>query len=211
LPMQKKFEVLPLAYPYNALEPYIDAETVRIHHDNHYKTYVDRLNAALENYPMYQSWSLERLLKNIGALPPEIQTAVKNNGGGAYNHGLYFSIMGPPQNKMPEGKLKNAIDQAFGSFDAFQQEFGKSALDQFGSGYAWLVAGRDGRLFIKNTANQDTVLPLGFCPVILIDVWEHAYYLKYQYRRADYIKNWFNVVDWDKAGLQYDGCLKKPF
>jgi Fe-Mn family superoxide dismutase len=203
-----EFQLKPLPYPYHALEPSIDAETVKIHHNNHLGTYVKNLNKILSGYPRYQSWNLERLVRDYKMLPREIQTPVKNNAGGVYNHNLYFDLMGHGGRRAPVGELSDAIYSTFNSFAMFKEEFKKTALDQFGSGYAWLVSDRAGRLRIIGTANQDTPLPMGLCPVLLIDVWEHAYYLKYQYRRAEYIDNWWNVVNWEKALENYRKCVR---
>lgn len=203
------FELPPLPYPYDALEPYIDEETMKLHHDKHFKTYVDNLNKALAPYPKYHSWSLEKLLKNINALPFSIQTSVKNNGGGVYNHKLYFSIMGPPNDEKPFGNLGNAMTRQFGTYDDFKTKFKQSALSVFGSGYAWLVIDRMKRLKIITTANQDTPLPMGYCPILLIDVWEHAYYLKYHNRRDEYIDSWFHIINWDAAEKNYNNCISE--
>lgn len=207
------FPLIPLPYPYDALEPFIDARTVEIHHDKHLKAYVDNLNKALEPYPIYYDWTLEMLLCNINSLPYDIQTSVRNNGGGVHNHNMYFNIMsGNPS--QPSEKMLTAITDAFGSIVNFKVELKKAALSVFGSGYAWLVmdthANRKNGLRIMITPNQDTPLPCTVCPVILIDVWEHAYYLKYQNRRAEYIEAWFNVLNWSEAEKYYDQCnLKK--
>lgn len=207
------FQLIPLPYPYDALEPFIDKQTMIYHHDNHLKTYVDNLNKTLAPYPMYHKWSLHRLLCNIPALPKEIQTPVKNYGGGVHNHNLFFSIMGNKESKTPVGNLALAIDEQFGSYDNFKAKWKEEALSVFGSGYAWLVVDNHndnrGKLRIVKTQNQDTPMPCDLCPVILIDVWEHAYYLKYQYRRAEYIDNWFNVIDWNKAEENYNQCKKQ--
>lgn len=204
------FPLEPLPYAYDALEPTIDAQTVMIHHDRHLKSYVDNLNKTLEPYPMYHSWTLEMLLCNINALPEEIRIPVQRNAGGVYNHNFYFNGMSPhPSN--PKNKLLDAINAAFGSYENFKAVFKKNALSVFGSGYSWLVmdkhANRPNELRIINTANQDTPLPCTVCPVLVIDVWEHAYYLKYQNKRADYIDNWFQVINWDKAEKNYNQCI----
>lgn len=200
------FQLQPLNYSYDALEPYIDAETVHIHHDKHLKTYVDNLNKALEQYPEYQNWTLEQLVKYYMRLPVALQTAVRNNAGGVYNHNLYFDLMGKPNSTQPEGTLLIAIENIFGSVEEFQKLFKAAALAQFGSGWAWLVMDRYGKLKIIQTANQDTPLPQNVCPILLIDVWEHAYYLKYQNRRGDYVNNWWNVVNWNKVAENYRRC-----
>lgn len=203
------FKMVPLPYDYDALEPYIDASTMTLHHNKHLKTYLDNLNEALENYPTYHSWTLERLISYSGALPQRIRTAIHNNAGGVWNHNLFFSIMTPPRGRnTPFGPLLEAINKRFGSFEKFREAFKQSALSVFGSGWAWLVVGRGGHLEIVTTANQDSVLQMGLCPVLLLDVWEHAYYLKYQNRRGDYIDNWFHVVDWQQALNLYISCFE---
>ena len=175
----------PLPYAYQALEPYIDEKTMKLHHDRHLQTYVDNLNKALADYSRFHNWTLEQLLYNIASLPEEIQTAVRNNGGGVYNHLLYFTGLAPASNQMPTGALAEAIRREYGSLDAFLKKFKEAALSVFGSGYAWLVVAADGSLMITTTKNQDTPLPLGLCPVFNLDVWEHAYYLKHYNLRAD--------------------------
>jgi Fe-Mn family superoxide dismutase len=205
---QYKYELKPLPYAYDALEPYIDEETMRIHHDKHVQTYVDNLNKALENYPKYQNWPLERLISNISLLPRDIQTAVRNNGGGVYNHNLFFSIMGPGQNPIPSGLIGRAISRSFGNYDNFRQKLTEAALGQFGSGWAWLVVDRNNNLQIVQTPNQDAPLGKGFCPILLVDVWEHAYYLKYQNRRAEYLENWFNIINWYEVEKNYLDCIE---
>jgi len=192
------FVLIPLPYEYDALEPYIDAETMELHHDKHLKTYVDLLNAALKDYPQYHCWGLEELLQNTNRLPCLIRTAVRNNGGGVYNHNFYFNIMGN-QNNEPTGKILQCITNCFETFEKFKVKFKQTALTRFGSGYAWLACDQAGRLKIFSTANQDTLLQTGLHPILLMDVWEHAYYLKYKNRRADYIDNWFHVIDWKRV------------
>lgn len=193
------FKLKPLPYDYDALEPYIDRETMHFHHDKHHQTYVDNLNKTLENYPELHKKTLVELLQNLEVLPEEIQTAVRNNGGGVLNHNLFFDGMTPASTKAPEGKLAEAINQAFGSFENFKETFKKAALGRFGSGWVWLVSDENGNLKIISTPNQDVPMNLKVNPILEIDVWEHAYYLKYQNRRAEYIDNWFNVIDWKKA------------
>ncbi len=201
-----KFELMPLPYDYSALEPYIDTKTMQIHHDRHLQTYVDNLNAALSGYPEYQNWPLEKLIRHSNWLPDEIRTKVKNNAGGVYNHNLYFNNLSPNKKTQPSGALADAINSVFGSFENFKEAFKKQALAVFGSGYAWLVVDKDNQLRIITTANQDTPLTLDACPLMTIDVWEHAYYLKHYNKRADYIDDWFNVVDFDKALDNYNAC-----
>jgi len=198
----------PLPYAYNALEPYIDQQTMEIHHDRHHAAYVNNLNAALEGYPELQDKPLEELLRNLGALPEAIRTAVRNNGGGHANHTLFWEIIGPGGGGEPRGELAQAVDKTFGSFAKFKEEFSKAAATRFGSGWAWLVVDQDGNLAIVSTPNQDTPLSEGKTPILGLDVWEHAYYLKYQNKRPDYIAAWWNVVDWDKVNARYLAARK---
>lgn len=203
-----KFQLKPLPYEYNALEPYIDEETVKLHHNKHLKTYVDNLNKTLENYPQFWNWPLEKLIKYYRFLPGCIQTPIINNAGGVYNHNFYFDIMTPHSEKEPIGQLKKAINKTFGTFEKFKDEFKKSGLNRFGSGYAWLVKDHFNKLRILSTANQDTPLTLGVTPILLVDVWEHAYYLKYKNLRKDYLDNWFNLINWEKCNYNYINGLK---
>jgi Fe-Mn family superoxide dismutase len=188
-------ELPPLPYAYNALEPHVDETTMRIHHDKHHGAYVTNLNAALEKHPSLQAKSIEDLLRGIGTIPEEIRTAVRNHGGGHANHTMFWEIMAPGGAGQPSGRLLDAITGAFGSFDAFKEQFAKIAMGRFGSGWAWLVQA-GGKLAIESTANQDSPLMEGKWPVFGLDVWEHAYYLKYQNRRADYVGAWWNVLNW---------------
>jgi Fe-Mn family superoxide dismutase len=187
-----------LPYAYDALEPYIDAKTMKIHHDKHHQGYVDKLNAALEGHPDLAAMPAEDLIKKLDAIPEEIRTAVQNNGGGHVNHTFFWNIMRPGVEGPPTGKLGEAIKAKFGSLASFKEAFANAASTRFGSGWAWLVKGPDG-LEIISTANQDSPLSLGKTPIIGLDVWEHAYYLKYQNKRPDYIAAWWNVVNWDQA------------
>lgn len=198
-----KFELKPLPYSYDALEPYIDAQTVEIHHNKHLKTYVDNLNKALENHPNLWNWPLEKLIIYNFFLPFNIQTAVRHNAGGVYNHNFYFDIMTPSAEKKTIGSLKNAIDKEFNSFDMFKERLKKAGLERFGSGYAWLIKDSFNKLKIISTPNQDVPLILGSIPILLVDVWEHAYYLKYQNRRGDYLENWFNLINWEKCEQKF--------
>lgn len=200
---EKKFELPPLKYDYNALEPYIDERTMMIHHDKHHRAYVDNLNKALEKYPKYYNFTLEELIKSLDSLPKEIQEPVKNNAGGDYNHTFFWEIMTPEKDMKPNGELLKAIEKEFSSLDNFKKEFGNAALNRFGSGWAWLVKDSNGNLKIISTANQDTPIALDLKPILALDVWEHAYYLKYQNRRGEYIENWWNVVNWNKAEELY--------
>src|SRR5687767_5723020 len=189
-------EVPPLPYDYKALEPHIDEQTMRIHHDKHHAAYVTNLNAALEKHPQLQSKSIEDLLKNINTVPENIRTAVRNNGGGHANHTMFWEIMGPGKGGKPSGALDEAIRSAFGDFAGFQGQIKQAATGRFGSGWAWLVLA-GGKLQVLSTANQDSPYMEGQTPILGLDVWEHAYYLKYQNKRPDYVDAWWNVVNWD--------------
>jgi superoxide dismutase, Fe-Mn family len=191
-------ELPPLPYAYDALEPHIDDTTMRIHHDKHHAAYVTNLNAALEKHPELQAKTVDDLLRGIASVPESIRTAVRNNGGGHANHTMFWEIMRPGGGQ-PSGRILDAISGAFGSVDAFKEQLAKSAMGRFGSGWAWLVQSADGKLAIESTANQDSPLMDGKWPVCGIDVWEHAYYLKYQNRRADYLGAWWNVVNWGEV------------
>ena len=199
------FSLPPLPYDYAALEPHVDEQTMRIHHDKHHATYVNNLNAALESQPDLQGKSIEELLSDINSIPENIRAAVRNNGGGHANHTLFWEIMGPNGGGQPTGELAAAIDQAFGSFDAFKEQFAKAATTRFGSGWAWLLAS-GGQLEITSTPNQDSPLMEGRRPILGLDVWEHAYYLKYQNRRPDYINAWWNTVNWDAVSQRFSNA-----
>jgi Fe-Mn family superoxide dismutase len=203
------FELPKLPYPEDALEPYIDAQTMNIHHTKHHQAYITNLNAAIEKHPELASKSLEELLADLNAIPEDIRTAVRNHGGGTYNHNMFWEIMGPKMSPTPSGDLMQALETAFGSFDAFKEEFTKAAVGRFGSGWAWLVKKGEG-LAIVSTANQDTPLSEGLSPILGVDVWEHAYYLKYQNRRPEYVANWWNVVNWNEVARRYDGVPRVP-
>ncbi|MGZ9165441.1 MAG: superoxide dismutase [Anaerolineales bacterium] len=190
------FELPKLPYTVDALEPYIDAQTMSIHHTKHHQAYITNLNAAIEKHPELTGKSLEDLLSDLNAVPEDIRAAVRNHGGGTWNHNMFWEIMGPKTGGAPSGAVAQALESAFGSFDAFKSEFEKAATTRFGSGWAWLVKKGDG-LAVVSTANQDNPLSEGMAPVMGIDVWEHAYYLKYQNRRPEYISNWWNVVNWE--------------
>jgi Fe-Mn family superoxide dismutase len=195
-------EVPPLPYEYNALEPHIDEQTMRIHHDKHHAAYVNNLNAALEKHSQLQQKSIDELLRGVNSLPDEIKTAVRNNGGGHANHTMFWEIMGPGKGSNPTGAIAEAIKSTFGSFDAFKEQMNKAGAARFGSGWAWLIdAG--GKLAIESTANQDSPIMEGKKPILGIDVWEHAYYLKYQNRRPDYLNAWWNVVNWDAVNKRF--------
>ena len=193
----------PLPYDFAALEPHIDAQTMQIHHDKHHNAYVTNLNAALEKYPDLQSKSIEDLLRDISKVPEDIRMAVRNNGGGHMNHTMFWQIMGPKGGGAPTGALGDAIKSTFGSFDSFKEKFGQSGATRFGSGWAWLVK-TGGKIDIYSTANQDSPVMEGKTPVMGLDVWEHAYYLKYQNRRPDYISAWWNVVNWEEIENRFN-------
>ena len=189
------------ALPYDAaaLEPHIDAQTMQIHHGKHHAAYVNNLNAALEKHPSLQGKSAEDLIKNLSAVPEDIRTAVRNNGGGHVNHTMFWQIMGPGKGGAPSGQIAEAIKGAFGSFDAFKEQMNKGGAGRFGSGWVWLVES-GGKLAVESTPNQDNPMMEGKKPIFGIDVWEHAYYLKYQNRRPDYLSAWWNVINWDEVG-----------
>ncbi|GAA4070742.1 superoxide dismutase [Amphibacillus indicireducens] len=197
-----KFELPELPYAYDALEPHIDKETMSIHHTKHHNTYVSNLNGALEGHSDLENKSLDELLKDLDNLPKEIQTAVRNNGGGHANHSLFWELMSPNGGGSPKGSLAEAIDVKFGSFDQFKEDFKAAATGRFGSGWAWLVVD-NGELAITSTPNQDTPIMEGKTPILGVDVWEHAYYLKYQNKRPDYVSAFWNVVNWDKVAELY--------
>ncbi len=203
------FVVRPLPYEYDALIPVLDEETLTFHHDKHYKTYVDNLNAALADYPELQKKSLTELLTDINRLPAAVKTAVRNNGGGVYNHELYFDSMKSPVGQEPAGALAEAIDRDFGSYRQWKEQMKQAAVGRFGSGWAWLVSDKNGVLSIVQTANQDVPDLEEYVPVLLVDVWEHAYYLQYQNRRADYVEGWFGLINWRKAGMRYEELAGK--
>jgi superoxide dismutase, Fe-Mn family len=196
------FQLMPLPYAYDALEPYVDMQTMQFHHDKHHAAYVTNLNAAIEKHPELASKTLEELLSDLNAVPDDIRTAVRNHGGGTWNHNMFWEVMGPNAGGEPEGQLAQAVANEFGSFADFKAQFEKAAMGRFGSGWAWLVK-KSGKLSIISTANQDNPMSEGMTPVLTLDVWEHSYYLKYQNRRADYVANWWNVVNWKAVGNRY--------
>ena len=197
------FTLPPLPYPNNALEPHIDAQTMEIHHDKHHGAYVNNLNAALEKAPELQGKSLDDLLKNLNAVPESIRTAVRNNGGGHWNHSMFWQIMSPNGGGAPTGKLAEAINKSFGDFEKFKEQFNAAGGARFGSGWAWLL-NDGGKLSIVSTPNQDNPIMDGkAAPILGLDVWEHAYYLKYQNRRPDYMKAWWNVVNWSEVAKRF--------
>ena len=191
-----------LPYDYNALEPHIDEQTMRLHHDKHHQTYVDKVNAALEKAPAWANKPIEEVIEEIEKVPAEIRAAVRNHGGGHANHTFFWTVMGPNAGGKPAGEIGKAIDRDFGSFDNFKKQFSDAALNRFGSGWAWLVVDK-GKLKIMDTMNQDSPVSQGLVPVLTIDVWEHSYYVKYQNRRADYIAAFWNVVQWDRVAARY--------
>ena len=197
-----------LPYDYTALEPYIDARTMEIHHGKHHAAYVQKLNAAVEKHPEISGLSVETLLTNLASLPEDIRAEVRNNGGGHYNHSLFWKLLGKDTRPVPEGDLAAAIVARFGSLDAFRTEFAAAAAKRFGSGWAWLSLNALGELVVHSTPNQDSPIMEGLVPILGLDVWEHAYYLKYQNRRPDYIEAFWKVLDWRQAGENYRQALK---
>ncbi len=195
-----------LPYAYNALEPYIDEQTMTIHHTKHHQAYIDNLNKAIEGTE-FADWSIEDIIKKLDKLPDDIKTAVRNNGGGHINHSLFWEIMGPNGKGKPDGELAKQIDAAFGSFEDFQKEFENAGKTQFGSGWTWLVVD-NGKLAVTKTPNQDNPLTNGKKPILGVDVWEHAYYLKYQNRRPEYLSNFWKVVNWDEVSKRYEEAIK---
>jgi Fe-Mn family superoxide dismutase len=205
------YEVPTLPYDYNALEPHIDEATMQFHHDNHHNTYVTNLNKALESHPDADPGNVDELIANLDSLPDDIRRAVRNNGGGHSNHSMFWQIMAPEGSGgggQPTGEIAEAIDSSFGSFDAFRDQFSAAAAPGalFGSGWVWLIADPDGSLSIEGTPNQDSPIMEGKLPVMGLDVWEHSYYLKYQYRRPAYIQAWFNVINWDEVNRRYNAA-----
>ena len=195
------YEVPPLPYDYAALEPHIDEQTMRLHHDKHHQAYVDKANGALDGTE-HEGKAIEEVIANLDALPDDIRGVVRNNGGGHLNHSLFWESMSPDGGGEPSGDLASAIDDAFGSFDAFKEQFEAAGVNQFGSGWAWLVVD-GGSLQVTSTANQDNPVSSGQTPLLGNDVWEHAYYLKYNNRRPEYLKAWWNVVDWGKVAERF--------
>jgi superoxide dismutase, Fe-Mn family len=203
------FEVPPLPYAYDALEPTIDAQTMTLHHDKHHAAYVTNLNAAIEKHPELAGKTAEALIRDLAAVPEDIRAAVRNNGGGHVNHSMFWTIMAPAaRSGAPAGALAEALRSTFGDLDAFKKLFVDTGVKQFGSGWVWLVRSRDGKLSVTSTANQDNPMSNGLEPIMGNDVWEHAYYLKYQNRRADYLNAWWNVVDWDAVGKRYAAAAR---
>lgn len=205
-----KFELPALSYDFDALEPYIDKQTMEIHHGKHHQTYVSKLNAAIEGKADLESKSIEELLSNLEAVPAEVRTAVRNNGGGHFNHTLFWEVIAPGKEQAaPTGKLADAINQAFGSVSTFEQKFSDAAVTRFGSGWAWLVVNGNGELEVTSTPNQDNPISEGKTAILGLDVWEHAYYLNYQNRRPDYIKSFFNIINWDVVADKFEQATNK--
>jgi Fe-Mn family superoxide dismutase len=198
-----EYTLPPLPYDHGALEPHIDAKTMEIHHGKHHAAYVNNLNAALKDHPDHQGKTIEALIADLGALPEGIRTAVRNNGGGHANHSLFWQIMKPGGGGDPTGAVGAAISAELGGFASFKEAFTKAATTRFGSGWAWLTVGKNGKLAVTSTANQDSPIMDGTTPIIGLDVWEHAYYLKYQNRRPDYITAWWNTINWDEVNRRY--------
>ncbi|HXY14063.1 MAG TPA: superoxide dismutase [Terriglobales bacterium] len=197
-------ELPPLPYDYSALEPTIDTQTMKLHHDMHHAAYVKNLNAALEKYPNLQSKKVEELLRDLNAVPEDIRTTVRNNGGGHMNHSMFWKIMKPKGGGEPSGHIAEIISKSFGSFKDFQAKFNDAGAKQFGSGWAWLVGKSNGEFQVISTANQDNPISQGLFPIMGNDVWEHAYYLKYQNRRPEYLAAWWNVVNWDEINRRLE-------
>lgn len=197
------FELPALPYAYDALEPVIDARTVEIHFSKHHATYLKNLNTAIEKHPEFFEWPLKKILGSLDQIPEDIRTAVRNNGGGVYNHNVYWFCLGPGGGGQPSGMLLDKLTKKFGDFDTFKTEFEKAGLTRFGSGYAWLSAKPDGELVLHSTANQDSPLQDGLEPILVVDVWEHAYYLKYQNRRADYLASFWDIINWKEVENRY--------
>ncbi len=199
-----KYTLPPLSYEYNALEPYIDAKTMEIHHTKHHQGYVDKLNTALEQYPVLQEKSLSFLLSHLAEIPEDVREAIRNNGGGHYNHTLFWETLSPSPQKSPQGNLLKKIEETFGSLEEAQDTLTQAALSRFGSGWGWLWTDAQGNLSISSTPNQDSPLMEGGIELLGIDVWEHAYYLSYQNKRADYIAAWWHLVDWNIVEKRYN-------
>jgi Fe-Mn family superoxide dismutase len=203
------YELPTLPYPYDALEPYIDARTMEIHHGKHHQAYVNNANKALEGHPNLAAKPIDQVLREIDRVPENIRQAVINNGGGVWNHSFFWQVMGPRKGGTPKGALNDALINTFGPFDKFKETFSSAAATRFGSGWAWLCCDEKGKLHVESTANQDSPISKGHTPILCLDVWEHAYYLKYQNRRPEYIAAWWNVVNWDKVAELFQAALKK--
>jgi superoxide dismutase, Fe-Mn family len=203
-----EYTLPPLPYDYAALEPHIDAKTMEIHYTKHHQTYITNLNNALKDHPQLEGKTIEDLISQLDAVPEAIRAAVRNNGGGHANHSLFWQLMKPGGGGEPTGALAQAITAELGGFPAFKEAFGKAGLTRFGSGWAWLIVGKDGKLAVTSSPNQDSPIMDGLKPLLGLDVWEHAYYLKYQNRRADYITAWWNTLNWDEIGRRYSAAKK---
>jgi superoxide dismutase, Fe-Mn family len=201
------FKLPALTYDYNALEPHIDAATMKFHHDKHHAAYVKNLNGAIAKYPQLQTKTVEQLLTSLNTLPKDIQATVRNNGGGHFNHTMFWQIMGPKGGGAPTGAIGQEIISQFGTFDAFKTQFNEAGTKLFGSGWVWLVREK-GKLKITTTSNQDSPISQGLYPIMGNDIWEHAYYLKYQNRRPDYLSAWWNTIDWTEVNKRFDRALK---
>lgn len=206
------FQIPDLPYPYGALEPHIDEATMRLHHDKHHAAYASNLEAAVRGTE-YESWPVERLVRSVPSLPESLRDAVRNNGGGHFNHSLFWTVLAPPApgspERPPEGEIAGAIQKVFGGFAPFKERLSSAAMKRFGSGWAWLVLGKGGSLDVLSTANQDNPITDGHVPLLGLDVWEHAYYLKYQNRRAEYVENFFKVINWEEVNRRYVEALKR--
>lgn len=198
------FELSPLPYNYDALEPYIDAQTMQLHHDMHHQTYVNNLNTAVGKYPDLQNKSPEDLVRELNSIPEDIRTAVRNNGGGDVNHTMFWQIMGSNAGGEPTGAIAQVISDNFGDFESFKQRFNDAGTKQFGSGWVWLILTPEGKFEVTSSPNQDSPITAGNFPIMGNDVWEHAYYLKYQNKRAEYLKQWWNVVKWDEINKRLE-------
>jgi Fe-Mn family superoxide dismutase len=201
------YKLPPLPYAFNALEPYIDARTMEIHHDKHHAAYINNVNKAIEGTE-WDNKPVEELLKNIEKVPENIRTTVRNNAGGHANHSMFWVTIGPGKGGQPSGKLADAIKSQFGSFDGFKEKFSAAATTRFGSGWGWLIVDKGKKLVVESAANQDSPIMQGHTPILGIDVWEHAYYLHYQNRRPDYIAAFYNVIDWDAVAKLYDAAMR---
>lgn len=200
------YELPPLPYAYDALEPHIDEQTMHLHHDKHHQTYITNVNAALQSHPDLANMPVEQLIGNLNGVPEDIRTTVRNNGGGHANHTLFWQVMAPNAGGQPSGALAEAITQTFGGLDALKEQMTKAATTRFGSGWAWLSTDNGGKLQVESTANQDSPLMEGRTPLLGLDVWEHSYYLKYQNRRPEYITAWWNVVNWPEVERRYQAA-----
>jgi Fe-Mn family superoxide dismutase len=201
-----EFTLPPLPYDYSALEPHIDAQTMQIHHGKHHQAYITNLNNALKDHADLQGKTVEQLITNLDSVPESIRTAVRNNGGGHYNHSLFWQVMGPNAGGEPTGAVADAINAELGGYAAFKEAFTKAGLTRFGSGWAWLAVGKDGKLAVSSSPNQDSPLMEGATPILGNDVWEHAYYLNYQNRRPDYLAAWFNLINWAEVNRRYQAA-----